>query len=763
MISRKQIFVTTALVVAGIALSPRARGQPQRPPPHIGFVYPAGGEQGKTIVVSVGGQNLADATAVLFNTADVRARVVSFERPLRQKEINELREKGRKLKEKRAAAEADPARPSFTPADRKAEQEIREKLRGRAAGRANPALAETVTLEVTLAPGAPPGARELRLLTSAGLSNPFVFRVGQLAEFSEPVVTVTNPRAPPTKRAAGPRARRSSTAMNITLPATLNGQILPGEVDRFRFVAKKGQRVVIAAHARSLIPYLADAVPGWFQATLTLLDDRGREVAYDDRFRFNPDPVIACTIPEDGDYVVEVRDSIYRGREDFVYRVDVGELPFVTDIFPLGATAGSRAVFQVTGWNLPLDRLAMDTTDKASGGFLLAVRNRDMLSNVVSFALDQQPEVAETEGNDRPENAQPLTLPVIVNGRIDRASDLDVFSFTGNAGDAIVAEVIARRLGSPLDSTLRLSDAKGASLAFNDDDDDKGAGLLTHQADSRISFTLPATGTYFLTVADAQHHGGPAYAYRLRVNAPRPGFDLRVTPSSINLAAGADAPIVVYALRRDGFTGEIKLGLRHAPPGFHLNGARIPAGQDKVRLTLHAPPRPQDEPFDFTVVGQAVIQGETVTRAAIPAEDMMQAFAYRHLVPSKGLKAMITGRAQPFGVLTRPPLRIPAGGSLLLRVSTAAIRSVSNIQLELSEPPEGITAQPAAGRADSTALVLVCDAKVKPGLQGNLILEAFGDRRNPKATQAAARARRVTLGVVPAIPFEIVAAETPSK
>ena len=45
-------------------------------------------------------------------------------------------------------------------------------------------------------------------------------------------------------------------------------------------------------------------------------------------------------IPEDGEYVVEIKDSIYRGREDFVYRITLGELPFVTSIFPLGGPAG---------------------------------------------------------------------------------------------------------------------------------------------------------------------------------------------------------------------------------------------------------------------------------------------------------------------------------------------------------------------------------------------------------------------------------------
>jgi hypothetical protein len=54
---------------------------------------------------------------------------------------------------------------------------------------------------------------------------------------------------------------------------------------------------------------------------------------------------------------------------------------------------------------------------------------------------------------------------------------------------------VARRLDSPLDSILKLTDAKGKQIAMNDDFEDKGAGLLTHQADSLIRIKLPATGT----------------------------------------------------------------------------------------------------------------------------------------------------------------------------------------------------------------------------------------------------------------------------
>ncbi len=96
---------------------------------------------------------------------------------------------------------------------------------------------------------------------------------------------------------------------------------MPGDEDRFRFQAKQGQQLVFIVQARKLIPYLADAVPGWFQAVLTLYDHTGKELAYADDFQIDPDPVLLYDVTEDGEYILAIRDSIHRGREDFVYRI----------------------------------------------------------------------------------------------------------------------------------------------------------------------------------------------------------------------------------------------------------------------------------------------------------------------------------------------------------------------------------------------------------------------------------------------------------
>jgi hypothetical protein len=757
------IFLVTSVITLSFPSTAPAQNTGNKAAPHLAFTYPAGAQQGKTVTISVGGQNLNATAAAHFSGIGITARVMAYERPLTQKEINDLREETQTLQDKRVAARADPTKPPFTSADEKRVADIRTLLATRGNRQLSPVLAETVTLEITIAPDAPLGERELRLRTPNGLSNPMVFAVGQLPEVGEPVHLATSNSNPvKAKREIDPRNHRPKTEMEITLPTVVNGQVLPGQVDRFHFSAKKGQRIVMIASARSLVPYLADAVPGWFQATLGLLDAHGRELAYSDDYRFNPDPVLCYDIPADGNYVVEIKDAIFRGREDFVYRIAIGELPFVTGIFPLGATCGERVAFDLTGWNLPGAKLVVDTKDKKPGTFLVSVRGNQHASNSVRIALDTERTSTDVEPNDDTDNAQPVALPLTLDGRIGRSGDQDVYRFAGKAGEEIVAEVFARRLGSPLDSVLKLTDAEGKQLAFNDDNEDKAAALLTHHADSRLTSTLPADGAYFLTIADTQHQGGADYAYRLRVGPPRPDFELRLAPSSINLRAGGSTAVTVFALRHDGFTGEIQLQLRGAPWGFSLGGGRIPANQDKVQITLTAPFNANDEVFDLAVVGVATIHGKLVAHAAVPAEDMMQAFAYKHLVASRELMVNITGRGAPFRVITKGPLRLTPGGTVRLQIAAPVTRSAGKVQFELIDPPEGISVETTASKSgDTITVVVTCDSlKAKPGTQGNLLLTGFGERPSP--TAKAKSAQRVPLGTVPAIAFEIVAPRGPS-
>ena len=703
----------------------------QASPPHVGFVYPAGGRQGTSFEVKIGGQNMDDAIGLHLSGEGVEAKILGQTRPLNGKEIGELRKMLQELEKKTPR----------TDSDRKEIESIRKKLAPPLV-KPTPALAEIVTVEITISATAPPGPRQLRMRAKTGMSNPVAFIVGTLPEITQK------------KELVDPEVLRPKAPdIAVTLPATLNSQLMPGEVDRYRFFAKKGQQLVFAAHARALIPYLADAVPGFFQAALTLYDDKGRIVAYSDHFRHQQDPVLAYKAPQDGAYVLEIKDALYRGREDFVYRIDAGEIPFVTSIFPLGGPAKTRTTVAIEGWNLPTASMTLEAADMKPGIVPLKVQYGEAFSNTVPFAVGAFPETKSNDANSTIATAQPIALPIIVNGRISKPGTWNVFKFQGKVTQAIVAEIQARRLDSPLDSVLKVTDESGKTLTFSDDWEDKGQALLTHHADSFLRMNLPADGTYYVHVGDALGDGSEAHAYRLRVSMPHPDFELRVTPCSINARPGSTLAITAQAVRKDGFNGEIQLGFKYNPVDFVLDAAKIPVGQDTVRVTLQVPQTKRLVPIDLVLEGRAVIDGRKVVRQALPAEDMMQAFIYHHLVPATDLMVTVSGTARarfPGRLVDFGPIKLRAGSTTEVHIAIPKGATGNKIDLVLSDPPEGISLKKTVLTDAGAVLTVYADGeKVKPGLRGNLILEAYPESR------AGVRALN-PLGTLPAIPFEVL-------
>jgi hypothetical protein len=141
----------------------------------------------------------------------------------------------------------------------------------------------------------------------------------------------------------------------------------------------------------------------------------------------------------------------------------------------------------------------------------------------------------------------------------------------------------------------------------------------------------------------------------------------------------------------------------------------------------------------------------------------MQAFAYWHLVPSKDLEVTLSNRGQfrlPLTILAPASVKIPAGGTAGVKVRTPGVQFTNNFQLELSDPPDGITIQTISAVGTEAEITLHSDAqKIKPGVKGNLIVNVMAKRpQQPARAGAPARPNQSAppLGVLPAIPFEIV-------
>ncbi len=150
-----------------------------------------------------------------------------------------------------------------------------------------------------------------------------------------------------------------------------------------------------------------------------------------------------------------------------------------------------------------------------------------------------------------------------------------------------------------------------------------------------------------------------------------------------------------------------------------------------------------------------------VTHRAVPADDLMQAFAYRHLVPTDGLRVSVLQRGAVRvvpRVVAPGPVAIPAGGAARVRVAFPFPRTFEKYEFELSEAPEGVTLGDLLIGPNGADFTLRADpGKAKPGTRGNLIVVISGERvpQPNQPNQPAAARRRVPLMTLPAIQFEI--------
>lgn len=759
-------LVSTLLVAAiGILVSPCDCVAQSSRNPHLGYVYPAGGRRGEIVEVTVGGQFIRDVDDVYLSGAGVECEILEWYRPLTQGEYQDL---SRRLEEAREFLSVDRGLPADSPRiklqevaeramiteEQLAEMEIFRRREADPKRQPNEQLVEEVTVRLTIADDAAVGKRELRLTTESAMSNPLWIQIGRWPEVSE----------------HEPDDDAPVSLVARSLPLTINGQISPGDVDRFEFQASRGDKLVISASVRELIPYLADAVPGWFQCVLSLTDASGREVAYADSFHYRQDPVLYFDVPEDGLYTLAVHDSIYRGREDFVYRITLGELPFVTGVYPLGGRMREDVTVELEGWNLTQQAVTLHPARSIPGVvqyFEVPQPGFDPIE--IPLYVDQLLEHFDEEPNDTRDTAQQVADLAVINGRIDRPGDVDVYKLDGRG--RLAFNVTARKAGSPLDSTLTLLDSEGREIAFNDDHTDRSQALETHHADSHLEVRLPDDGSYYLVVADAQHKGGREFVYRMTMTVPRPDFELRVVPSSVIARPGTVTPITLFALRRDGFQDEILVSLVNPPRGVRLDGNVVPANVDQVSMTLTLPPDALPGTLLLEMEGQSTSPSGRTTHPVIPAERMMQAFIWYHLVPAEDWTVVVSGQISALPPIEFPTLqtgrpgapprvRLQAGRTIILpaRLLQEGFPT-DELRLELHEPPPGITVQGIEVQNDVVQIGLhVAEETTLSGHSGNLIFLAFREYLpQPTEDNTSPEPQRYFIGHLPAIPFEVEA------
>ncbi|HTD87058.1 MAG TPA: hypothetical protein VK850_10820, partial [Candidatus Binatia bacterium] len=234
------------------------------------------------------------------------------------------------------------------------------------------------------------------------------------------------------------------------------------------------------------------------------------------------------------------------------------------------------------------------------------------LSNLLPFDVSDYPDFSETEPNDAIKEANSLSVPTVINGKIASGKDIDRYKFKSDIDQKLVCDVIAYRFGSALDALLILTDTNGAVLQQNDD---------SAVADARIEFDARKDTEYVLAIRDLTHRGGEKFGYRLSIRPPsagESGFTARVLPDAPRVNRGSHTRIRCEVTRLGGFDGPVRFTAEDLPSGITAEPVVMTAAPSSGLIVISALKDAPLGTFSIKVVASGIVNGKTVRRTAEP-------------------------------------------------------------------------------------------------------------------------------------------------
>jgi hypothetical protein len=494
------------------------------PAPRLLTVMPMGGQVGTNLEVSITGESIDDVTELLFSTPKITAK-------------------------------------PKTAGDGKAEPN---------------------KFVVTIAPDAPCGVHDARVMTRLGVSSARAFSVGTMAE-----VTRAKPNNSP------------ETALELKLGSVCNAVMTKRAVDFYSFEATKGKRVVVDC--------AAEGIDSKLTTVLVVADAQGHDLVVN-----RTGGAVDFTPPADGKYFIKVHGLTFQGGAEHFYRLALLDAP------GSGPAPRQPQTSTVSSMSWPPQGLAAT-----------AAAN-------------------ETEPNNQPAQAQKITLPCDLAGSFFPAADVDTYEFTAKKGEVWWVEVASERLGlntdpfvlvqrvtktgdqETLTDVAELSDIASPMKTSTNGYSYDGPPYMAGSPDVLGKVEIKEDGVYRLQVRDL--FGGtrsePGNVYRLIVRQAAPDFalaswavhmtlrngDRAALSKPMALRAGSAMAFEVVVIRRDGFDGEIELGMEGLPPGVSASGLKIPAGKSVGHVIISAAGDAKRAFSVATMFGRATINGASVTR-----------------------------------------------------------------------------------------------------------------------------------------------------
>lgn len=426
-----------------------------------------------------------------------------------------------------------------------------------------------VRVAVKIAPDCPLGEHHLRLRTASGLSELRTFFVSPYRVISE-----IEPNNTP------------AHAQKILMNTTVAGVITSEDVDCFAVQLKKGERLSAEVEGMRL-------GRGVFDPRLLVTETNGTVLAdVDDTWLAVQDPFISLAAPHDGTYIVQLREATYGGNPDCHYLLHVGNFPRPTSVFPLGGKAGDTVALnfysEATDEFGQITKLP-DTPQEKYGVF--AEMDHLLAPSPNWIRVSPFPDILAKGPTPDREHSTVVDIepPFALNGIISSKGEEDWFRFAAKKGVPLEMKVYARQLRSPLDSVLEVFDAKGRSLAFNDDADGP---------DSALKFTPAETANYFVRIRDTLSRFGRDFTYRIEVTPVAPGVAVKIPEVARNDTQSRQFIAVprgnrfatLISAKRENFNGELHFDVPGLPPGVRMAADNLAGNVEAEPLVFEASP-----------------------------------------------------------------------------------------------------------------------------------------------------------------------------
>lgn len=300
-------------------------------------------------------------------------------------------------------------------------------------------------------------------------------------------------------------------------------------------------------------------------------------------------------------------------------------VPVLDQVFPAAVQVGSTQSVTLVGkfdpWPVKVDLDIPGVTWEATtnsgviqvrvpasapaGAHVIRTFSAEGFSVPRFLILSPNPQRAEVEPNDSSTEAQKLpSLPVEVNGRLEKNGDVDSFSVDLQAGQTLVARLEAYTLQSPLDPVLRVLDPRGVQVAWNHDEVRSLDPLLAHRAETSGRHVIQVFGFAYPADSDLRFSGGPKSVYRLLLTTDpvaRHAWPLGVSRSTETRIAWGDwgSPSVSAE--------SVTVPTAAIRPGAESHAFRIPGHPAPLEVPVgDGTERVESEPNDSAAAAQAL-------------------------------------------------------------------------------------------------------------------------------------------------------------